>query len=363
MSSQNLFSNDEVRQVGFSLLSEYQNGLFPEIENILQPIHGTDWFQKCLSDEKWKGKNPTKDLYTLLKEIVDYNNQNFRMALAKSLFSRHSLDKNEIEELGKIFKYRNKWAHDQSDIESQVNLRDLRSLAALVKKYAKSESTKLSCEEILVSKSPVELILSIPAVARNLPENVRTLDQMLKISSLLDNFEKSKNVDATMMTELRNGLTTALHAWQRTSFRLEVLLFHHRMLQAQIMGKILVDANSFKDEIANESHGHFEFNDKSTELELMHEIGKLSGNLELYVVPLVEQVEKQVEQILKTHEELSKSTGESNCVCDYCKIDLHGFGPFQESDLEIEQFLEEEVFNRALGVRFIKVFSAEDFEE
>ena len=36
MSNQNLFPNDEVRQVGFSLLSEYQNGLFPEIEKILQ---------------------------------------------------------------------------------------------------------------------------------------------------------------------------------------------------------------------------------------------------------------------------------------------------------------------------------------
>ena len=363
MSNQNLFPNDEVRQVGFSLLSEYQNGLFPEIEKILQPLHGDNWFHKCLSDEKWKGKNPTKDLYTLLKEIVDYNNQNFRMALAKSLFSRHSLNKIEIEELGKIFKYRNKWAHDQSDIESQVNLTDLRTLATLVKKYAMSESTKLSCEEILVSKSPIELILSIPAVARNLPENVRSSDQMLKISSLLDNFEKSQDNDATRITELRDGLTTALHAWQRTSFRLDVLLLHHRTLQAQIMGKILVDANSLRDEFAKESHSHFEFDDKSTELELMREIGKLSGNLSLYVVPLVEQMEKQVDEILKTHEEFSNSMGEGNCVCDYCKIDLQGFGPFQESDIEVEQFLEEEVFNRAFGVRFIKVFATEDSEE
>ena len=363
MSNQNLFPNDEVRQVGFSLLSEYQNGLFPEIEKILQPLHGDDWFHKCLSDEKWKGKNPTKDLYTLLKEIVDYNNQNFRMALAKSLFSRHSLNKIEIEELGKIFKYRNKWAHDQSDIESQVNLTDLRTLATLVKKYAISESTKLSCEEILVSKSPIELILSIPAVARNLPENVRTSDQMLKISSILDNFEKSQDSEATRITELRDGLTTALHAWQRTSFRLDVLLFHHRSLQAQIMAKILVDANSFKDEIANEFQGHFEFDDRSTEFELMDEIGKLSGNLSMYVKPLLEQIEMQVNEILKTHESLSKSTGEGNCVCDYCKIDLHGFAPFQDSDNEIEQFLEEEVFNRAFGVRFIKVFASEDSEE
>ena len=60
MSNQNLFPNDEVRQVGFSLLSEYQNGLFPEIEKILQPIYGDDWFKKCLSEEKWKGKNPSK---------------------------------------------------------------------------------------------------------------------------------------------------------------------------------------------------------------------------------------------------------------------------------------------------------------
>lgn len=358
-----MFPNDEVRQVGFSLLSEYQNGLFPEIEKILLPIHGNDWFQKCLSEEKWKGKTPTKDLYTLLKEIFDYNNQNFRMAFAMSIFSRHSLDKVEVEELGKIFKYRNKWAHDQSDIESQVNLKDLRALASLVKKYTISESTKLSCEEILTSKSPLELMFSIPAVARNLPENARTADQMLKISSLLNNFEKSQDGDASRIAELHDGLKTALHAWTRTSFRLEVLLLQHRTLQAQIMGKILVDANSLRDKFANESHGHFEFNDKSTELELMREISKLSENLKLFVVPLVEQMEKQVDEILKTHEDLSKLTGVGNCVCEYCVIDPHGFGPFQESDVEIKQFLEEEVFNHAFGVRFIKVFATEDFEE
>jgi hypothetical protein len=64
-----------------------------------------------------------------------------------------------------------------------------------------------------------------------------------------------------------------------------------------------------------------------------------------------------VEEILRTHEELGKSTGQGNCSCDYCKIDLHGFGPFTEKDLEIEKFLEEEVFNRAFGVRFIKLLN------
>ena len=82
----------------------------------------------------------------------------------------------------------------------------------------------------------------------------------------------------------------------------------------------------------------------------------------MYVVPLVEQANKQLDEILKTHEDLSNSTGEGNCVCDYCKIDLHGFGPFSDSDVEIQQFLEEEVFNQAFGVRFIKLLN-EDAEE
>jgi hypothetical protein len=362
VSNQNLFPNDEVRQVGFSLLSEYQNGLFPEIEKILQPKYGNDWFQKCLSEEKWKGKNPSKDLYTLLKEVVDFNNHNFRLAIAKSMFGRHVLTAAELEEIGKIFKYRNKWAHDQSDTDNQVNLTDLRDLTRLVKKYAMNESTKLSCEEILNSKDTRDLILSIPAVARNLPENFRTTEQMATIVSLLKNNEISQDSNPEMLIEMQDGLRTAFHAWRRTQLQLDNLLLRHRLLQAQIMSKILVDANSFKEDLTIESLGHFEFNDKSSELELMREVGRLSGNLGLYSGPLLEQVEEQVEEILNTHEELSKSIGEGNCVCDYCKIDPHGFGPLYASDLEIEQFLEEEVFNRAFGVRFIKLLN-EDTDE
>ncbi len=362
MSNQNLFPNDEVRQVGFSLLSEYQNGLFPEIEKILQPKYGDDWFQKCLSEEKWKGKIPSKDLYTLLKEVVDFNNHNFRLAIARSMFDRHVLTAAELEEIGKIFKYRNKWAHDPSDIENQVNLRDLRELTRLIKKYAMNQSTKLSCEEILKSKDTSDLMLSIPAVARIRLENFRTTEQKTQIVSLLKNNEIPQESNPEMLTKMQDGLRTSLHAWRRTQLQLDILLLHHRLLQAQIMAKIRVDANSFKEDLNIESLGHFEFNDKSAELELMREVGRLSGNLGLYSDPLLEQVEKQVEEILKTQEELSKTTGEGNCVCDYCKIDLHGFGPFSDSDLEIEQFLEEEVFNRALGVRFIKLLN-EDTEE
>ena len=363
MNNQNLFPNDEVRQVGFSLLSEYQNGLFPEIEKILQPIYGDDWFKKCLSEEKWRWKNPSNDLYTLLKEAVDFNNQNFRMAIAKSMFDRHTLTDIELEEIRKIFKYRNKWAHDQSDLENQVNSKDLRNLTKLIKKYAMNESTKLSCEEILKSESPRDLILSIPAVARNLPENFRTSKQITNIVSILKNTDISQASNSEMLIQMQDGLRTAFHAWRRTQLQLEILLLHHRALQAQIMGKILVDANSFREDLTIESLGHFEFNDKSAELELMHEVGRLSGNLNLYTSPLVEQIQKQVEEILKTQEELSKSTGEGNCVCDYCKIDLHGFGPFSDSDVEIQQFLEEEVFNQAFGVRFIKVLNEDTAED
>lgn len=357
MSNQNLFPNDEVRQVGFSLLSEYQNGLFPEIEKILQPKYGDDWFHKCLSEEKWKGKNPSKDLYTLLKEVVDFNNHNFRLAIAKSTFDRHVLTATELEEIGKIFKYRNKWAHDQSDIENQVNLKDLKDLTRLVLKYALNESTKLSCEEILKSKSPIDLMLSIPAVARNLPENFRTTEQITNIVTLLKKYDKSQAANPEMLTQMQDGLRTTFHAWRRTQLQLDALLLRHRLLQAQIMAKIRVDANSFKEDLNIESLGHFEFNDTSAEFELMDEVGKLSGNLGLYTAPLLEQIEKQVEEVLKAHEELSKSTGEGNCVCDYCKIDPHGFGPLYASDLEIEQFLEEEVFNRDFGVRFIKLLN------
>jgi hypothetical protein len=357
VSNQNLFPNDEVRQVGFSLLSEYQNGLFPEIEKILQPKYGNDWFQKCLSEEKWKGKNPSKDLYTLLKEVVDFNNHNFRLAIAKSMFGKHVLTAAELEEIGKIFKYRNKWAHDQSDTENQVNLTDLRDLTRLVKKYAMNESTKLSCEEILKSKDARDLILSIPAVSRNLPENFRTTEQMAKIVSLFKNNKIPQDSSPEMLIEMQDGLRTTFHAWQRTQLRLDYLLLHHRFLQVKIMAKILVDANSFSEEFSNESLGNFEFNDKSTEFELMDEIQQLSANLSLHTGPLVKQIERQVEEILEAHEKLSKSTGERYCVCDYCAIDPHGFGPFYQSDQEVKQFLEEEVFNRAFGVRFIKLLN------
>ena len=225
-----------------------------------------------------------------------------------------------------------------------------------------NESTKLSCEEILKSESPRDLILSIPAVARNLPENFRTSKQITNIVSILKNTDISQASNSEMLIQMQDGLRTAFHAWRRTQLQLDILLLHHRILQVRIMAKILVDANSFKEDLTIESLGHFEFNDKSSELELMNEVGELSGNLGLYSGPLLEQVEKQVEEILNTHEELSKSTGEGNCVCDYCKVDLHGFGPFSDSDVEIEQFLEEEVFNRSFGVRFIKLLN-EDTEE
>jgi hypothetical protein len=115
-----------------------------------------------------------------------------------------------------------------------------------------------------------------------------------------------------------------------------------------------VDSSSIIEESKNGKLKTLSFGDSYDEFLLMesvHEYIDLS-------IPVEEKIIKQVQEEVKNL--TADNQYKNDCNCDFCKIAPNGIGPLYETDAINESFLQDEVFNRTSGVRFIKLSPSEE---
>jgi hypothetical protein len=288
-------------------------------------------------------------LYALLKETVDFSNQNFRMGISKSFFDKTHLTKSEIEALGMILKFRNRLAHESNEIGEQITHSELKKLASYILIFANDVGLKHSCENILESSNLSDLIFSIPAVARHMPENIKNSQQLKAISRHYLGLKSSVEGSQASAAELLEALRAAMHGWRSASKQWELLLIKHRILQLQILNKLHIDANKFIAETEEGVFKYLSFKDVYCKLNSYDDIKTFTESIDGKENNLLKLIQDDVQELSP------QESVEETCSCEFCKIAPHGLGPLYQIDADTESFLEENVFTRESGVRFVKL--------
>ena len=111
--------------LGQEYLLDFTQLLSKELERYLLEKWGEDWFEQCVVREPNISIDSMNDLSFLMRQILDLNNHNFRVALAMSFFGKIQMEKPHLTALEMIRKSRNFWAHPNR----LIKLYDLNKLA------------------------------------------------------------------------------------------------------------------------------------------------------------------------------------------------------------------------------------------
>jgi hypothetical protein len=111
--------------LGQEYILEFAQFLNDSITNFLETRWGADWFDQCVKSEGNSQIESMNDLSFLLRQVLDLNNHNFRLAIANSTFGTTQMEKPHLTALEQIRKSRNFWAHPNRI----VKLNDLNRLA------------------------------------------------------------------------------------------------------------------------------------------------------------------------------------------------------------------------------------------
>ena len=188
MSDTQPMPNDEIWTTGANLLKLFGTSLFSSLESQLKDKWGEDWFGRCTEASPSKSHPVKKDLQGLLKEIVDYNNQVFRLAISKSFFSTSSLHKSVLEDFAQIKKSRNDWFHEENEPSKQLTHKDLLKLVTALLRVSKDLSIVAYCNQIersLSEKNMIALVMASPSVARHENEIVANSEKYKELEERL----------------------------------------------------------------------------------------------------------------------------------------------------------------------------------
>jgi len=111
--------------LGQEYLLDFSQLLSKELEKFLLEKWGVDWFEQCVIKEPNNSIDSMNDLSFLMRQILDLNNHNFRVAMAMSFFGKMQMEKPHLTALEMIRKSRNFWAHPNR----LIKLHDLNRLA------------------------------------------------------------------------------------------------------------------------------------------------------------------------------------------------------------------------------------------
>ena len=120
-------ASDEIHVLGNEILKTFQDEIMALLEKSLSIKWGDDWLTLCTISDSEKSAEVKKDLQFILKQLVQKNNGNFRLAISQELFSTDRLKKDQLESLAKIQEFRNLWAHPDSGLMTLSMLRKLAS--------------------------------------------------------------------------------------------------------------------------------------------------------------------------------------------------------------------------------------------
>lgn len=202
----NDFTN-EIFVVGNEILKNFQDDIYKVLEANLKPLWGDNWFEQCVIDSTTQAK-PQKDLQGILRQILFYNNGNFRLALAKGLFQNDKMTKIQLDLLSEIQIQRNVWAHPD---EINLNSEQLRKLASNILQFLGGNKTDLSDRCDFIIKANLKDDNLIPKILMNSNLFKKHIDSINEIFSSSD----SKSFLESEIMRLREKVSY-LEALKRT---------------------------------------------------------------------------------------------------------------------------------------------------
>ena len=313
--------------LGQEYLLDFTQLLSKELEKFLLEKWGEDWFEQCAVREPNISPDSMNDLSFLMRQILDLNNHNFRVAMAMSFFGKMQMEKPHLTALEMIRKSRNFWAHPNR----LIKLNDLNKLAfnirALIpasEPLAERCARLLSTEERSDHLSVIASMTEINRIYRNTTEYRTEMAKSLsEFTTHIKELSEHKEFDPVFTAQnhmLRN-------LW--VNFLVTQPVFYAMQLDC------LIDKRDQKT-------GYKTFSDKHL-LELQRNLDT-EGGLRLA---------SDYADSLKTE------IGSSNCDCEFCK-DIAGSGPvfFHEDSQKRIDELHAAVHN---GSELDSFFAGEDF--
>ncbi len=312
-------SDNEVLIIGNEILKMLQDDLMTTLETGLRKRWGSNWFEDCLIRDDIQNIEIKRDLQFILKQIVQKNNGNFRLALAEILFTEQRLSKLQLDSLANIQKFRNMWAHPESSNMTLSLLQDLSNQVVLfygpminsLVDYCKfvlrfKESDDDAIPKILANSVLFRRHLSeVNGIVEGITENSKLLSQ---ISQLKDKLDKSNNYihdneaiipgyESLKYSDLDQTLATLNHG---ASTLLKSYAYLHIALAAESLKIISISKSLSKDKQVSELIRDFES----------------------------EESLKSISQIGPRFTEIAKMAGEmlaDDCKCQICEVIGSGF--------------------------------------
>lgn len=132
--------------IGQELILEFTEEISQTIEQYLYSKWGHDWEIECLLPDRENHVVNLKDFGFICRQILELNNQHFRLAIAQSYFARLTLEKPHLLAIEMTRKSRNLWAHP----DKVINKKDLDTLAFNIMALLPNEhQLAIKCKKIL----------------------------------------------------------------------------------------------------------------------------------------------------------------------------------------------------------------------
>lgn len=223
--------------LGQEYLLEFAEVLESTISKNLSKKWGENWLVQCVIPERNTTPKNISDLSFQLKQILDLNNHNFRMAIAIEFLGQPVLNKAHLTALEMVRKSRNFWAHP----DRIITLKDLHRLAFNLIAIIPSEyplaakcrdALQISDKEKFERK--IVALISINQLYRN------SVEYRSELSLAIKEFNKvSSNINKSGASDIENDFVTQNHLLNNlwANFLITQPLYYNLLLDALIVSR------------------------------------------------------------------------------------------------------------------------------
>jgi len=199
--------------LGQELILEFTEALSSRISIFLSSTWGENWVEECTIQDSSANQIRITDLNFILRQTLDLNNHNFRIAIAKEFMSRNMLEKSHLQSLEMIRKSRNLWAHP----DRVLGLRDLHLLAMNISVFVQNgESLGTKCREIMslsMKEEHLNAIANITKISRDYQHSIEYRSELAKTLKEFAKRAESNNNDGNFKRHYMSVIHTSENLW------------------------------------------------------------------------------------------------------------------------------------------------------
>ena len=337
------FPNDEVWITGSHLLRRFQDALFKCLTEQLEPKYGKEWFEKTLVPTPTSSFPVDKDLTGFLSQLLRYENQSFRLAIAQGFFQKTFLTKEQEAAFKSIKRSRDRWFHESSDVKGKIVISDLEKVALAIQVFPMDTSLKMECDRVLSGAKEgnvTQALFSLSWIARHLEQQSIQTNSYKNLQNEIVMWKKDyANLTNTSDEFQRlNEFTKMLeHAFQALDFQYLYLMHFYHRIQKDLLDMLEEGPHEGLDE---------------DRVSLLEESKKYQ-----FVSPVafLTWEESELEAIKSSYNRLTETQGSDKCDCVYCAQFSGVMSPFTVEDNKRNDFLDR-IMSWKNGARIARLF-------